>query len=129
MKKASIEALTRLFETLLTKKKLVLLNENELKNLEDTTNPKVNAEDKYRIWLFKRFIDFKEVLVNELEETEATASELIKLTCLKSAFDLIKSESTLTSKVNQSENAEIKFPYEFFNVSFSILNKTISNDF
>lgn len=79
MKKASIETLAKLFETLLAKKKLVLLSENELKNLEDSTNPKVNAEDKYRVWIFKRYIDFKEVLVNELEEAESTSSEVIKV--------------------------------------------------
>lgn len=125
VKKASFETLTKLFETLLDKKKLVLLSENELNSLEDSTNPKINAEDKYRVWIFKRYIDFKEVLVSELEEAESTSSEVIKLTCLKSVFDLIKAESSLDNKIALNENKEIKFPYEFFN---SVLKAIIKSE-
>ena len=41
------------------------------------------------------------------------------MTCLNSIFNLIQCESKLTNKIgsDSAESNEIKFPYDFFNVS------------
>lgn len=117
VKKAAVEGLAKIFNNFLVKKKLVLLNEAEQKiydetNMTEETKAKMNAEEKYRVWIFSRYIDFKEVLVSGLEDSDN--SEAVKLACLKSVFEFIKTECSLSNEA-VAEGTEIKFPYDFFN--------------
>ena len=45
--------------------------------MTEETKAKMNAEEKYRVWIFSRYIDFKEVLVSGLEDSDN--SEAVKV--------------------------------------------------
>jgi hypothetical protein len=85
VRKCAVEQLTKLFATLLEKKRLFLLNEAELKmydeaELSEKAKAKLNAEEKYKVWIFKRYNDFKEIIITGLEGIEASQSEAFKVT-------------------------------------------------
>jgi hypothetical protein len=91
-KKASVQIkaineLTKIFEVLLQKKRLVLLNSTQIKQADDDKNNSLNAEEKYRVWLFKRYVDFKELLVSCIENEEKCHSDSIKV--IFSSFFLV----------------------------------------
>jgi len=84
VRKYAVEQLTKLFATLLDKKRLFLLNKAELKMYDETelsekAKAKLNAEEKYKVWIFKRYNDFKDVILSGLENNENNQSEPFKV--------------------------------------------------
>jgi len=135
VKKSATEELVKVFGTLLEKKKLILLSEVELKSFDESqlseeAKAKLNAEEKYRVWIFRRYVDFKEILISGLETNETNGSEIVKITCLNSIFNLIQCESKLTNKTDSdsAESNEIKFPYDFFNSMVKAIIKSELSD-
>jgi hypothetical protein len=53
----------------LREKKFTTLNETELKHYESSSN-KLNAEEQYRLWMHKRYTDFKELMIDYLIEND-----------------------------------------------------------
>ena len=105
---------------MIEKKRLILLNASQVK-LADDGKDVLNAEEKFRVWLFKRYLDFKELLVSCLENEDKSSGDSVKIACINSAFELIKCETQLLSetKSEDTENDNEKktnFPFEFFHV-------------
>ncbi len=48
--------------------------------LSEKAKAKLNAEEKYKVWIFKRYNDFKEIIISGLEGIEASQSEAFKVT-------------------------------------------------
>lgn len=99
------------------------MSSSQVKLADDDKNNTLNAEEKFRVWLFKRYLDYKELLVSCLENEENTVSDSVKIACVNSAFDLIKCETQLESE-SKVEDADYEkktnFPFEFFNVIWLI---------
>ena len=66
----TFNSLTRVFKVYLDKKWLVILNKNDF-DLFENSSKKLNAEEESRLWLNKRYVEFKESLVEVLSQTNA----------------------------------------------------------
>jgi hypothetical protein len=145
-KKASVQIkaineLTKIFEVLLQKKRLVLLNSTQIKQADDDKNNSLNAEEKYRVWLFKRYVDFKELLVSCIENEEKCHSDSIKVTfsiffsfffnfqilnlkvtCINCIFSVIKYETQSYEEINVSKEDENEEAVQKFNIPFGLFN-------
>lgn len=71
-------------------------NEGE-QSLFEKNSKDLNADEKYRLWMNLRYNDFKQLILeylnNENEIPNKIKSTNIKLVCLNSLFDLIKYET------------------------------------
>lgn len=105
------------------KNRLVLLSSTQLQLADNDTNNTLNAEEKYRVWLFKRYIDYKELLISSLINEEKCQSDSIKIACINSIFELIKHETLLDAeqsaalKADEEIEKKINFPFELFHVN------------
>ncbi len=50
-------------------RKFTTLNETELKNYESSLN-KLNADEQYRLWMHKRYTDFKELMIDYINTND-----------------------------------------------------------
>jgi hypothetical protein len=75
----ALNELSKLFEELLQKKRLVLLSSAQIKLADEDKNNSLNAEEKYRVWLFKRYVDYKELLIACIENEDKCHSDSIKV--------------------------------------------------
>jgi hypothetical protein len=53
----------------LKERKFTTLNETELKNYESSLN-KLNADEQYRLWMHKRYTDFKELMIDYINTND-----------------------------------------------------------
>jgi hypothetical protein len=56
------------------------LNETEIKNYESSLK-KLNADEQYRLWMHKRYSDFKELLIDHLgsQDTKLSKPNMLKV--------------------------------------------------
>ena len=69
----AIKALTKVFNVYLNENKFRVLSEAETELFEKSTN--LNADEKYMLWINKRYADFKEVMLDCLNTNEKKAKD------------------------------------------------------
>lgn len=62
-----------MFSVYLNENRFRILNENETELFEKSTN--LNADEKYILWMNKRYADFKEVMLDCLNSNEKKAKD------------------------------------------------------
>lgn len=125
-KKASVQIkalneLSKVFEEFLQKKRLILLSSDQINLADEDKNNSLNAEEKYRVWLFKRYVDYKELLIACIENEDKCHSDSIKVACINCIFDIIKFETQMNNKTDTKSDEDqndyekkSNFPFELF---------------
>jgi outer membrane lipoprotein-sorting protein len=67
----SLNTLGKVFKSFLAKKWLSLLNASEIE-LYENSSKKLNADEEYRLWMNKRYMEYKNILLEFVGKTTNT---------------------------------------------------------